>query len=64
MNLYVLINQFDKSGTPEFAASGSGGGATKTEMQEGGACIALAWLLDKKTTLDFSDFDTPVKRKK
>ena len=66
-NLYVLINQFDKSGTPEFAASGSGGGATKTEMQEGGACIALAWLLDpisKGKALDFSDFDTPVKRKK
>ena len=47
-NLYVVINQFDKSGAKEFQASGSGGGATKTELQEGGACIALAWLLDKK----------------
>ena len=63
-NLYVVINQFAKSGAPEFAGSGSGGGATKTELQEGGACIALAWLLDKKKTLAFSDFDTPIKRKK
>ena len=61
----ISITQLDKSGAKEFQASGSGGGASTTELAEGGACIALAWLLDpisKGKDLKYDDFVTPAKR--
>ena len=64
--LYISVTQLDKTGATEFQASGSGGGATKTELAEGAACIALAWLLDpisKGKDLNYNDFTTPPKRK-